>query len=148
MVQPTSVAAPPSEPAPSGGSDKGSSSESSTSGAGSGISGKGEITYYQVGLGACGYDDTGDDQTKNIVAMPEGMWDATSSLTNSGINQPEHPWCDKTITVHANGKSIECVIRDRCPGCAAGSIDVTEHAFLALFGSLDAGREQVEWTMN
>ncbi len=124
------------------------SSSSGGGGGGGGASGSGDITYYDVGLGACGYDDSGKGETENIVAMPKGMWLAVSSLTNSGLNSPSHPWCDKTITVTANGNSITATVRDQCPGCEGGSIDVTPHAFQALFGSLGGGRLHAEWTMN
>lgn len=137
----TSSAPPPAETSSSGGG--GGSGGGST-----GVSGKGDITYYTVGMGACGYDDTGADDSENIVAMPVGMWTAVSSATNLGIDMPAHPWCDKTITITANGKSVQAKIRDQCPGCSGGSIDVTAHAFLALFGSLDGGRETVEWTLD
>ncbi|KAK7756034.1 hypothetical protein SLS62_001977 [Diatrype stigma] len=125
-----------------------SSSSGGGSGGSTGVSGKGDITYYTVGMGACGYDDTGADDSENIVAMPVGMWTAVSTATNLGVDMPAHPWCDKSITITANGKSIQAKIRDQCPGCSGGSIDVTAHAFEALFGSLDGGRESVEWTMD
>lgn len=140
----TTSAAPPAETSSGSGSGDGGSS----GGSGSGVSGEGEITYYAVGLGACGYDDSGADDTENIVAMPIEMWTAVSSATNYGLGMPAHPWCDKTITIRANGKSVQAKIRDNCPGCSGASIDVTPHAFLALFGSLDGGRENVEWSMN
>jgi len=109
---------------------------------------EGDITYYNVGVGACGYDDTGADETKNIVALPHAFMDAISTATSFGPNQPAHPLCDKTITVQANGKEIECVVRDKCMGCAVNSIDVTPHAFEALFGSLDGGRLEATWWVN
>lgn len=122
--------------------------ESGGSSGGSG-GGEGDITYFNVALGACGYDDTGADETENIVALPAGMWDAESTLTSYGLNMPAHPWCDKIITIEApNGKTVEAKVRDRCPGCDGASIDVTPHAFKQLYGSLEAGRTECKWWFN
>ncbi|RYP78868.1 hypothetical protein DL771_000253 [Monosporascus sp. 5C6A] len=122
--------------------------ESGSSSGGSG-GGEGDITYFNVALGACGYDDTGADETENIVALPAGMWDAESTLTSYGINMPAHPWCDKIITIEApNGNTVEAKVRDRCPGCSGASIDVTPHAFKQLYGSLEVGRTEAKWWFN
>ena len=145
-AEPTSSAAPPPVESPDSGN--GGSSGGSSGGSGSGVSGKGDITYYQVGLGSCGYDDSGEDDKKNIVALPKDMWMAESTLTSYGLDQPAHPWCDKTVTIKANGNSIQAVVRDLCPGCDGGSIDVTEHAYIELFGDLTSGRAEAEWFMN
>ncbi|RYO79572.1 hypothetical protein DL763_009219 [Monosporascus cannonballus] len=158
---PTSVAPPPPPPAekttstppaaqpspvslPESDSSKGSGGSSGGYGGG-----EGDITYFNVALGACGYDDTGADDTENIVALPGGMWDAESTLTSYGINMPAHPWCDKTITIQApNGKTCVAKVRDRCPKCEGASIDVTPHAFKELYGSLEAGRTEAKWWFN
>ncbi|KAI1762627.1 hypothetical protein GGR53DRAFT_500974 [Hypoxylon sp. FL1150] len=109
----------------------------------------GQITYYNVGLGACGYDDTGKDDTTNIVAIPEGFWDAISTATSYGIDQPAHPLCDKTITITApDGTTAKATIRDRCAGCSGHAIDVTPHTFSSLFGSLTAGRLDCTWEID
>ncbi|RYP89476.1 hypothetical protein DL769_000027 [Monosporascus sp. CRB-8-3] len=126
---------------PESGSSKGSGSSSEGYGGG-----EGDITYFNVALGACGYDDTGADETENIVALPAGMWDAESKLTSYGLNMPAHPWCDKIITIEApSGKTVDAKVRDRCPSCVGASIDVTPHAFKQLFGSLEAGRTEAKW---
>ncbi|KAJ7076748.1 RlpA-like double-psi beta-barrel-protein domain-containing protein-containing protein [Mycena belliarum] len=43
-----------------------------------------------------------------------------------------------------NGKSINAVVRDLCPGCASNGIDLTQGAFSAL-ANLDLGVIQVVW---
>ncbi|KAI1091892.1 hypothetical protein F5B19DRAFT_456687 [Rostrohypoxylon terebratum] len=109
----------------------------------------GDITYYNAGLGACGYEDTGKDDTTNIVAIPKAFWDAISTATSYGINQPAHPLCDKTITITgSDGKTTTATIRDRCDGCAGHAIDVTPHTFNDLFGSLTGGRLEGSWVIN
>ncbi|KAI1416163.1 hypothetical protein F5Y13DRAFT_154711 [Hypoxylon sp. FL1857] len=110
---------------------------------------QGDITYYNAALGACGYTDTGKDDTENIVAIPMGFWDSISTATSFGLNEPAHPLCDKTITITAsNGKKTTAVIRDRCTGCVGHAIDVTPHTFMDLFGSLDGGRLECSWEIN
>ncbi|KAH8162895.1 hypothetical protein CIB48_g5350 [Xylaria polymorpha] len=108
----------------------------------------GDITYYALGLGACGYDDSGVDLTKHIVALSHVDWYARGSGTSLGLNEPNHPWCDQTITITAGGKSTTALVHDICPGCVSGSIDVSESVFDALFGGLGAGREKASWTFN
>ncbi|KAL2261508.1 hypothetical protein VTK26DRAFT_4018 [Humicola hyalothermophila] len=116
---------------PGGGSDGGDD------GAGGGSTKyTGEITYYAVGLGACGFDDSGKDHSDNIVALSSQLMGAQSN---------GNPMCDKTITVRANGKTVKATVRDKCPSCAPGDLDATEKMFIELFGSLDAGRQPVEW---
>ncbi|KAI0893539.1 hypothetical protein F4806DRAFT_476191 [Annulohypoxylon nitens] len=109
----------------------------------------GDITYYNAALGACGYEDTGKDDTTNIVAIPKAFWDAISTATSYGINEPAHPLCDKTITITgSDGKTTTATIRDRCDGCAGHAIDVTPHTFNDLFGSLTGGRLEASWVIN
>jgi hypothetical protein len=106
----------------------------------------GEITYYTVGPGACGYDDSGKDQSSPIVAISTADWFKRGSGTSLGVNQPAHPWCDQTIKITAgNGQTATATVRDNCPGCSEGSIDVSEVVFVALFGSTDVGRSKATW---
>ncbi|KAI2624991.1 hypothetical protein GGR54DRAFT_594419 [Hypoxylon sp. NC1633] len=138
----STYAAPP--PASTGGSSGGSSD-----GIPFGQQFSGEITYYNAGLGACGFADDGIDDTKNIVAIPKAFWDSISTLTSYGLNQPAHPLCGKTITITSpDGKTAQALAHDRCDGCAGHAIDVTPHTFLELFGSLDAGRLDCTWEIN
>ncbi|KAI0412459.1 hypothetical protein F5X98DRAFT_321045 [Xylaria grammica] len=106
----------------------------------------GDITYYDLGLGACGYDDAGT--TEHIVAISHLDWYSRGSGTSLGIDMPNHPWCDQTITITADGKSTTALVHDICPSCASGSIDVSDSVFMALFGSLEAGRTQASWSFN
>lgn len=105
------------------------------------------MTYYAPGIGSCGYDDS--NPTMNVVAVSKEWFQGVSPLTNSGMNQPTNPLCDKTITIQSDtGKKTTAVIRDSCPGCSLTSIDVTEGAFLEIFDSLDVGRGKVTWWLN
>ncbi|KAL5612183.1 hypothetical protein BROUX41_000274 [Berkeleyomyces rouxiae] len=111
-----------------------SSSESSSSS--SQTYSSGSLTYYAVGLGACGFDDSGKDQTDYIVAISP---DIMGSQSNG------NPYCNKKVSITGNGKTIQATIRDKCPGCTASHVDGTEKIFKDLFGSLDAGNEDVSW---
>lgn len=97
------------------------------------------MTYYALGLGACGFDDSGKDNTENIVAM---------SAEQMGSQSNGNPNCGRSITIRANGKTTTAVVRDKCPGCRFGSIDASEKLFLELFDDLGVGRGHVEWWFN
>jgi hypothetical protein len=122
-----------SAPAPTTSSSAGDSSS------GGSPSYSGDITYYALGMGSCGIDDSGKDHTDNIVAVSSQLMGAQSN---------GNPMCGKTITIKANGKTIEAKVHDKCPSCAMGDIDGTEKMFVDLFGSLDAGRQKIEWWFN
>ncbi|OHE93986.1 allergen Asp F7 [Colletotrichum orchidophilum] len=126
--QPTtpSQAAPSSTSAASGGSGGGSGGTSYT----------GDLTYYTVGLGACGEDDSGKDNSENIVAV---------SYLVMGSQSNGNPYCGKKVQISANGKTTTATVRDKCMGCQADAIDVSEKAFLDIFDSLGVGRGTVEW---
>ncbi|KAK4169191.1 RlpA-like double-psi beta-barrel-protein domain-containing protein-containing protein [Cladorrhinum sp. PSN259] len=136
--EPTTVAPPPPPPpAPSK-----SAEPAPVVGGGGGHSGasfQGDLTYYAVGLGACGFDDSGKDHTENIVAISHELM---------GIQSNGNPFCGKTITVSYGGKTVQATVRDKCMGCQKEAIDCTEKMFLDLFGSLDVGRKSVDWWFN
>ncbi|KAI1825260.1 hypothetical protein F4861DRAFT_502197 [Xylaria intraflava] len=106
---------------------------------------KGDVTYYNLGIGACGYDDTGKDLTTNLVAISQKDWMARNPGTSLGLGMPNHPWCDQTIKITAGGKTATATVHDNCPGCASGSIDVSEAVFDILFGGLGVGRSTATW---
>jgi hypothetical protein len=108
-------------------------------GGGGGTKYTGDITYFALGLGSCGFDDSGKDHTDNIVAV---------SALLMGTVSNGNPMCGKSITIKANGKTVQARVHDKCPVCAPGDIDGSENIFMTLFGSLDAGRETIEWWFN
>ncbi|KAH8748141.1 allergen Asp F7 [Diaporthe sp. PMI_573] len=124
---------------PDTGSSSGSTVDTNTNAAsflGSGYL-TGDLTYYAVGLGACGEDDSGKDMTDNIVAM---------SAETMGSQSNGNPMCGKTIKIYnnANGKHSTGTIRDKCPGCKQGSIDVSQKLFEELADLAD-GRIDISW---
>lgn len=124
---------------PAASADTGSTVNTNTNAAsvlGSGFL-SGDLTYYAVGMGACGEDDSGQDMSANIVAM-------SSAVMGSQSNG--NPMCGKTIKVYnsANGKSTTGIIRDKCPSCVKGSIDVSQKMFEEL-GDIADGRIEISW---
>ncbi|KAK0638727.1 RlpA-like double-psi beta-barrel-protein domain-containing protein-containing protein, partial [Cercophora newfieldiana] len=95
----------------------------------------GELTFFQVGLGACGFNDAGKDKTENIVALSHLLM---------GEQSNGNPYCGKTITVSYGGKTAQAVVRDKCMGCAFNNIDGTEKLF-GEFAALTVGRMEVQW---
>ncbi|KAL7901669.1 expansin module family protein [Trichoderma sp. SZMC 28014] len=139
----SSVAPPPpppvSSPSPSPSPSPSAPAAGGSSGSSSGGTFQGDITYYTVGLGSCGVDNTGDDLTQNLVAI---NWEQMGTQSNG------NPMCGKTITINAGGKTTTALVVDKCMGCAFGSIDVSEAVFTDLFGGLSVGRAPVSWSFN
>jgi len=98
----------------------------------------GELTFFKVGLGSCGYNDAGKDNSENIVALSHLLM---------GEQSNGNPMCGKTITVSYGGKTVQAVVRDKCMGCAVNNIDGTEKLFTE-FEPLSKGRFEVKWWFN
>jgi hypothetical protein len=106
--------------------------------AGSAASHTGELTFFKVGLGACGFNDAGKDQTENIVALSHLLM---------GEQSNGNPYCGRSITVSYGGKITTAIVRDKCMGCAYNNIDGTEKLFKE-FQPLSTGRFEVDWWFN
>ncbi|PBK91869.1 barwin-like endoglucanase [Armillaria gallica] len=90
----------------------------------------GDATWYTPngGLGACGTPLQNSDY---IVALSTAQY-------AGGAN------CGRVIRVSYEGRSVVVTVRDLCPGCLSGGIDLSPSAFQQL-ASLDVGRMQVTW---
>ncbi|KAI0831120.1 RlpA-like double-psi beta-barrel-protein domain-containing protein-containing protein [Trametes gibbosa] len=78
------------------------------------------LTYYDVGLGACGKTNVPSDF---IVALNSGSY---------GGGYPG-PNCFRPIEITYNGKVANAVIMDECPGCPSpGGLDLSEGLFSYL----------------
>ncbi|KAI0650076.1 RlpA-like double-psi beta-barrel-protein domain-containing protein-containing protein [Trametes meyenii] len=91
----------------------------------------GRGTFFHVGLGACGKNNVDSD---HIVAI-------SSDIFGKGGN------CEQfmDITNAKTGKKAFGLVRDECPGCGAGDIDMSPSLFQALGASLDEGVVKVSW---
>jgi hypothetical protein len=96
----------------------------------------GDATYYDVGLGACGWDN-GDDEM--VVAVSQLLYDKYPGY--KGGNPNNNPVCGKKIIASLNGKSVEVKVVDRCVGCQQKDLDFSMAAFLKI-GSVAHGREK------
>ncbi|KAI9753728.1 MAG: hypothetical protein M4579_005019 [Chaenotheca gracillima] len=93
----------------------------------------GDITYYEPGLGACGWTNSSDEP---IVALPHGLM---------GEQSNGNPFCGRHIQINNNGKTATAKVVDKCMGCEGDSIDLSDSVFKQL-ASMDAGRvSDVDW---
>jgi len=125
--QPTTKAA-PAAPTVQGGS-----------GAPKGNIHKGDVTFFDIGLGACGEDHSGQDNSFNLVALSAQLMGAQSN---------GNPFCGRTITIKGPKGTTTAVVKDKCPECDSDSIDISMKAFKEIYGSLDVGRGPCEWYFN
>ena len=94
----------------------------------------GDITFYDTGLGACGWTD--DGTVDNVFALAHGMMGAQSN---------GNPFCGRKAEVTLNGKTVVGRLVDKCGGCEGQDIDLSHKMFQAL-ASEDKGRiSGVKW---
>jgi len=98
---------------------------------------KGDLTYYEPALGACGLYDTSSD---SICAVSHIIYDAVSKGSNPNAN----PLCGLKLRLRRADKSVDVTVVDRCVGCEATDIDTTTSVFSQL-ANIDEGRVLVEW---
>ncbi|KAL5535642.1 hypothetical protein ACEPAF_3736 [Sanghuangporus sanghuang] len=84
----------------------------------------GQGTYYDIGLGACGITNSGDDR---IAAVSHLLFDQFPGY--DGVNPNSNPICSKSVTATYQGKSTTVSITDRCEGCALTDLDFSPSAF-------------------
>ncbi|PON25726.1 hypothetical protein TGAM01_v205163 [Trichoderma gamsii] len=89
----------------------------------------GSVTYYEVGLGACGQTNS---DSELVVAVSHSLYDR------------EHP-CGRNIRVHYEGKSVDVRVVDRCESCAEDDLDLSPTAFQQVIGPLSIGRATATW---
>ncbi|MEU2736945.1 cysteine/serine endopeptidase inhibitor, partial [Streptomyces sp. NPDC007095] len=84
----------------------------------------GEMTYYNdSGYGACGTVVNAANQ--DLVAVSHEWW------TSADPNQ-DRLCRGVSVQVTYNGKTITVPVKDMCPSCAAGHIDLSQSAFQKL----------------
>ncbi|KAK0667484.1 RlpA-like double-psi beta-barrel-protein domain-containing protein-containing protein [Cercophora samala] len=98
---------------------------------------RGELTWYNAGLGACG---NWNNDGELIVALNHHVFDPQTPNGNPNRN----PLCNRKIRVSYGGKTVDVKVVDRCPGCAAGDLDLSPAAFQRL-APLGAGRVTGDW---
>lgn len=104
-------------------------------GTGSASAVSGNMTWYNdKGYGACGTPI--DASSQNLVAVSKQWF--------TSANPNKDPLCKRSVKVSYKGKSITLPIRDMCPGCAKGHIDLSKPAFQSL-APLGLGNVPVTW---
>ncbi|KAG7449645.1 uncharacterized protein BT62DRAFT_928372 [Guyanagaster necrorhizus] len=93
----------------------------------------GEATYFYLGVGNCGYDDSGKD-SEYIIALDSTTY-GSGEYCNTYVS----------ITDTSTGVTEKGLVRDSCPSCGVGSIDMSTGLFTALDGSTDAGVFAMSW---
>jgi hypothetical protein len=101
---------------------------------------EGDLTYYDPGLGACGVTSANGDK---IVAVSHLIFDAVQIGTNPNTN----PLCGKQVRVKRLGGdvTVDLTVVDRCTGCRAQDLDMTEDTFAEL-ANVALGRVTGEWS--
>ena len=94
----------------------------------------GDITFYDTGLGACGW--TNDGTTENVFALAHGMMGARSN---------GNPFCGRQAEVTLNGKTVIGKLVDKCGGCEGQDIDLSHSMFQALADEGKGRIEGVKW---
>lgn len=135
----TTTAAPPPPPAPStttAAAPAPQSTTTSSTGGSTGQTSTGDGTYYQTAtsMSAPSYCDTANDgSSENVVAL-------SADIMNQSL-------CGATITVTHEGKTAQGKVVDRCAGCSAGSVDMSEHMF-GVLADMSAGRIPISWSFD
>ncbi|KAG9301182.1 hypothetical protein G9A89_012565 [Geosiphon pyriformis] len=97
----------------------------------------GQGTYFNPGLGACGAVDNDNSQ---MVALGSPFFDQYTPNGNPNHNS----LCGKQIRIYFEGKSVDGIIHDRCPECAAGDVDMSPFMFNQI-ADQSRGRINIEW---
>lgn len=100
---------------------------------------KGDLTWYDVGLGACG---TWTQNSDLVCAVSHVIYDAAALSTNPNDN----PLCKLRLRLWHDGKSVDVQVVDRCDGCETTDIDVSPGAFQEL-ANLEKGRVPLTWQL-
>lgn len=126
--------------ASSAASTSASSSASPSSGGGSrGTSHKGDATYFQPGMGACGQSNSSSDK---IVAVSKHMF----KQFGSGGDPNSNKLCGKKITAKYEGKSTSVTVMDQCPTCSTHDLDLSPAAFKELAPKTKGRLKNLEWS--
>lgn len=106
---------------------------------GSGNACEGDITHWDGGLGACGWDVNSASDMQ--IALPYGFM---------GTQSNGNPYCGRSLTIKnpTTGTTIQATVGDKCMGCTGRSIDLTNAAFAAVGNGCDGRCSGFEWWFN
>ncbi|KAF8908021.1 hypothetical protein CPB85DRAFT_1436282 [Mucidula mucida] len=91
----------------------------------------GEATYFVVGLGACGDTSVSTDYVVALASADYG----------------DGEYCDQTVVITdtSSGTSTTATVKDKCPSCASGDLDMSEGLFDFFKGSTEDGVFDITW---
>jgi hypothetical protein len=98
----------------------------------------GDVTHYDGGLGACGWNvDTNSDLS---IALPHGLM---------GTQSNGNPYCGRSLSIKASdGSIVSATVGDKCMGCEGQSIDLTDALFKAVVPNGDGRVSGIQWWFN
>lgn len=120
------------------------------SGGGSGEAHSGFITYYQIGLGACGFTDTvggtGSFDNPMVVAISKNVF------FDGLVNPNNMELCNRKIVIQSDNKpgvKAYGIIRDACQACTtAGDIDVNIEGMSNFYDDpVAVGKGSITWSL-
>lgn len=97
----------------------------------------GDLTWYETGVGACGWWNNPWD---HVCAVSHIVYDRA----NVDGNPNHNPLCGRLIHIQRGDRGVDVTLVDRCEGCGEFDIDVSRGAFEVL-GNLNEGRVHTEW---
>ncbi|KAG9884578.1 hypothetical protein KCU94_g18123, partial [Aureobasidium melanogenum] len=144
-IESTSVYAAPTtsttSSAPAATTSASSGSGVSSGMAASGTEYSGDLTWYDIGLGACGETSVDGD---HIVAISHVIFDAYSTG-----NPNTNPLCGKYVTINGkDGQAYQAKVVDRCVGCAEADLDLSHEFFNSVTSNGDGRVSGMSWTWN
>ncbi|CAG8688017.1 4701_t:CDS:2 [Ambispora leptoticha] len=101
------------------------------------LSGSGDGTYYDpgVGTGACGELNNDHEFVAALNAPQFGVF----------ANPANSPVCGACIKINGPKGSVKVKIMDKCPVCKSGDVDLSPVAFNKIANEAD-GRVKITWT--
>lgn len=102
-----------------------------------GSTNSGQGTYYDTGMGACGFVSSDLDY---IVAISKDLFEPH----NVNGNPNKNTLCNKKIRAFYGGNSVDVTVVDQCMGCKTNDLDFSPSAFSQL-ASKDLGRIDITW---
>ncbi|MER6401310.1 RlpA-like double-psi beta-barrel domain-containing protein [Kitasatospora sp. NPDC001603] len=94
----------------------------------------GDGTWYNTGLGACGWNS---NDSQLVVAVSPRWYGNFPNPNNSRA-------CGKQLRVRGPKGVVNVTIVDRCPSCKDEDLDLSPAAFSQI-ADLDAGRVGIRW---
>ncbi|OCT51541.1 hypothetical protein CLCR_08955 [Cladophialophora carrionii] len=106
---------------------------------GSGNACQGDVTHWDGGLGACGWNV--DSSSEMQIALPFAFM---------GTQSNGNPYCGRSVTLYNpdSGITVQATVGDKCMGCVDRAIDCTDALFNAIVPGGDGRVSGIQWWLN